>query len=161
MLMAPNRMHVMEDRMTNQTRLTRVARLCMVAVASLAVAVPAFASPASAATRGQDTPAALAKAIGDCPDEYACLWVDPDFKGARWQGKNNNRTLPGSIDNKASSSFNNGLRCTAHFTTEPVYGGQVLAEGIGSYRQNLKLNARPGGGNWNDIISSLYWCSTG
>ena len=144
--------------MTQPTSPARIARRFMVIAASLAVAVPALATPANAAARDGDTAAAVAKAIGDCPDYYACLWPNPNFGGDHWQGMNNNRTLPGSIDNKASSSFNNGYSCTAHFTTDPVYGGQVLPEGIGSYRQNLKLDARPGG-NWDDIISSLYWCS--
>ncbi|GAA2125939.1 peptidase inhibitor family I36 protein [Streptomyces synnematoformans] len=135
------------------------SKMAMTGAAALAMA-GAFSAPAVA----QDNPdaaeiAAIVAGRSDCPRLYACLWEHKNFSGKRWQGKDNNRTLPSSIDNEASSSFNNGIRCTAHFATLPGYGGQILAEGLGSYRQNLALDPRPGGGNWNDIISSMYWCS--
>lgn len=94
-----------------------------------------------------------------CDPGYACLWVDTDWNGAMWKGTFNNTSLPSGIDRKASSSYNNGRSCNAHFTSDMSYQGDVFDEGIGSYRQNLLLNPRPSGGNWNDVIRSLYWCS--
>ena len=132
----------------------------MAMVASLAIALLAFAVPANASTPSPLSAASAAN-LADCPSGYACLWLHENWEGSRWQGQANNPTLPPWMDNLGSSSYNHGTRCIAHFTTDPNYGGVELAEPPGSYRQYLTRNERPGGGNWNDIISSLYWCSKG
>ncbi len=129
------------------------------------------ASPDKATVATQSTPTQVAAttdqvgilpaATQDCPVHYACLWVDSNWSGSRWQGQYNNPTLPSFINNQASSSFNNGTSCTAHFTTNAGYAGNVLSEGIGSIRQNLALDYQPNGQSWNDTIESLYWCSKG
>jgi hypothetical protein len=97
------------------------------------------------------------QAVQDCPSKFACLWTSTGWSGSRWQGQFRNNTLPSSIDNKSLSSANHGQTSVACFWTDPSGRGQVLAEGLGSIRQNLALDPRPGGGNWANIISSLTW----
>ncbi|QDY79647.1 peptidase inhibitor family I36 protein [Streptomyces qinzhouensis] len=124
----------------------------------------AFATPALAQTDPNAAEiAALVAGREDCPPRYACLWVHANWSGSRWQGQDNNPTLPSFIDMKASSTYNNGINCPVHFDTVRGYGGHVMAEGLGSYRQNLALNPIPNGNgphdNFNDRFRSMYWCS--
>ncbi|MGW6704059.1 peptidase inhibitor family I36 protein [Streptomyces sp. NPDC054956] len=129
--------------------------------AAAVVMAGVFSAPALAQPTGSDSAeiAAIVAGTGDCPRGYSCLWVDANWSGQRWQGQNNNPTLPSFINNKASSSFNNGNNCPVHFATGTYYSGQIMTEGLGSIRQNLSLDAKPGGGNWNDDFESMYWCS--
>ncbi|WP_018352839.1 peptidase inhibitor family I36 protein [Longispora albida] len=136
-----------------------LSRMAMTGAAALVLA-GAFSAPAQAqADPNAAEIASLLAGRGDCPAEYACLWVHRDWQGDRWQGRYNNGTLPSFINNKASSSYNNGRSCTVHFATGTWYSGQIMAEGLGSYRQDLSLDPKPGGGNWNDDFESMYWCS--
>ncbi|MDG4856941.1 peptidase inhibitor family I36 protein [Streptomyces sp. T-3] len=138
------------------------SKTAMTGAAALLMA-GAFSTPALAqADPNAAEIAALVAGTQDCPREYACLWVHANWEGSRWQGKNRNDTLPEWIDNKASSTFNNGVNCTVHFATSTGGSGHVLHEGLGSYRQNLALDPIPGGNgahdNFNDRFSSMYWC---
>ena len=113
----------------------------------LTAAAFAFVAPAQAAGRG------------DCPGEYICLWHDRDFAGSRWQGKNNNATL-GSGDNQASSLFNNGQHCNAWVWSDTNYAGVSWEIPLGTYRAFLNSNPGPSPvGSWEDVISSVHWCS--
>ncbi|MGV9316583.1 peptidase inhibitor family I36 protein [Streptomyces sp. NPDC003691] len=137
--------------------------MSMTAAAALLMA-GAFATPALAETDPNAAEiAAVVAGTADCPRGYACLWVHANWTGQRWQGQYNNPTLPAFIDMQASSSFNNGNNCPVHFDTARGYGGHVMAEGLGSIRQNLALNPIPHGNgphdNFNDRIRSMYWCS--
>jgi hypothetical protein len=138
------------------------ARRVATVLASLALTVVALAAPAQASTGSGKTPvpasAASSRALGDCPSHYACLWTLNNWTGTRWQGQNSNSTLPASIDNNSWSSYNNGVNCTVHFWTGPGYTGVAFNEGIGSRRADLRLNNRPDGGTWADVISSVSWC---
>ena len=127
-------------------------KMAMAGAAAL-VMTGAFSAPALARAGHDAEVPAIAAGTGDCPSGYACLWVDSNWSGSRFQGQYNNSTLPSFINNLASSSFNNGNNCTAYFFTEAGYQGQRLAEGLGSVRQNLALDG------WNDTIESLKWCS--
>jgi len=139
-------------------------------LAALTLTVAALAAPAQAGNGGGKTPApalpsaaaaqsaAAPRALGDCPSGYACLWVLNSFSGTRWQGQNANSTLPSSIDNNSWSSYNHGVNCTVHFWTGPGYSGVAFNEAIGSRRADLRLNNRPDGGTWADVISSVNWC---
>jgi hypothetical protein len=140
--------------------MNHIARVLATALAAGAATALLAAAPAQAGVRtGQDAVISPASTT-QCQNGYACLWSDAGWVGTFWQGTNNNSSLPSGIDRKASSTFNNGNNCVAHFTTAQSYGGDVLAEPLGSIRQNLALDAR-GSGNWNDVIRSLYWCSKG
>ncbi|MFJ3924700.1 peptidase inhibitor family I36 protein [Streptomyces sp. NPDC090022] len=130
----------------------------MTGAAALAMA-GAFYTPVAQADPNAAEIAAIVAGTSDCPRGYACLWVNANWSGSRWQGQYNNPTFPSFIHNKASSSFNNGNNCTAHFATGTWYSGQIMAEGLGSIRQNLSLDPKPGGGTWNDDFESMYWCS--
>ena len=148
--------------------MNHLARNAVAVLAAVAASAVVFAGPAQAGTRVTVTAAAVTtarvapQATSDCPVHYACLWVNTNWSGStHWQGQFNNPTLPSSINNKASSSFNNGTSCTAHFTSNAGYAGNVLPEGIGSIRQNLALNLQPDGTSWDNTIESLYWCSKG
>jgi hypothetical protein len=138
--------------------ITKVARISIAAaLAAGAVATVLAVAPPQAEAD------VVASGLADCPVHYACLWQDSNWSGTRWQGQFNNKTLKlsngTSFNNRASSSFNNGTSCTAHFTTDVNYAGNVLSEGIGSIRQNLALDFQPNGVSWNDTIESLWWCS--
>jgi hypothetical protein len=141
-----------------------VMRRVAVLAAATATTAFAFTIPAGAvtgtaapATPTTATAAAMRLAVQDCPSQYACLWTQPGWTGERWQGKNRNKTLPDFIGNKSRSSANHGVNSVACFWTDPNGQGQVLAESLGSIREDLALDARPGGGNWANIISSLTW----
>jgi hypothetical protein len=125
---------------------TVIATLC-------GVVTQAQAEPAAAATI---TAVVGPQAVQDCPSEYACLWTGTGWEGQRWQGKNRNNTLPAYIDRKSLSSANHGIHSVACFWTGQNGTGQVFPEGIGSIRQDLRLNTRPGG-NWGLVIRSLTW----
>lgn len=120
--------------------------------ATQAQAEPVTTNGAVATTTGVVGP----QAVQDCPSEYACLWTGTGWEGRRWQGKNRNNTLPDYIDHNSLSSANHGIHSVACFWTGQNGTGQHLAEGIGSIRQNLALNTRPGG-NWGHAIRSLTW----
>ncbi|MCJ0875440.1 peptidase inhibitor family I36 protein [Streptomyces sp. AP-93] len=139
------------------------SKMAMTGAAALLMA-GAFSTPALAqADPNAAEIAAIVAGTNDCPRGYACLWVDANWSGSRWQGQNNNPTLPSFIDDKASSTFNNGNNCPVHFATAQWYGGHIMTEGLGSIRQNLALNPIPHGNgahdNFNDRFSSMYWCS--
>ncbi|GGQ85260.1 peptidase inhibitor family I36 protein [Couchioplanes azureus] len=138
------------------------ARRVATVLAALTLTAGAFASPAQAAPGNGKTPAPAGDVsvqdLGDCPSQYACLWTLNNFTGSRWQGRNANSTLPSFIDNNSWSSYNHGVNCTVHFWTGAGYSGIGFHEGIGSRRADLRLDRRPDGGTWADVISSMNWC---
>ncbi|WP_405093745.1 peptidase inhibitor family I36 protein [Micromonospora sp. NBC_01392] len=113
----------------------------------VAAAATAFAAPAQADGRG------------DCPDEHVCLWWDRNFTGLRWQGKYDNSSI-GTANDKASSAFNNGRTCWVYLWTDPGYAGTNLPMALGAYRAYMNTDPGPSPvGSWEDIVSSVHWCS--
>jgi hypothetical protein len=83
------------------------------------------------------------------------------LSGRRWQGRNINVPVPDYINDQSQSSANHGIHSVACFWSygddEGTYAGNVLAEGIGSIRENLNLNKRDGTHSWAKSISALTW----
>ena len=141
--------------MKTMQRLQNGAALAASAViAAATTSVFAFTTPADAATGA--TTAVTPRAVQDCPTGHACLWTEPGWGGARWQGRYNNTPVGSSINNNSLSSANHDTVRVACFWTNNDGTGDVLREGPGSIRQNLGLDPR-GSGNWGRVISALTW----
>ncbi|AGL19049.1 hypothetical protein L083_5539 [Actinoplanes sp. N902-109] len=130
-------------------------------VAALLAGVAGVAGPAQAGVGkppGPRPPASAsaaeltAKAIGDCPREYACLWYWTYYEGTRWQGKNWNPYLPGTIKNLSESSFNNGVNCTVHWYDGEWYGSYLFSQARGVGYPNLYDLG------YANRIESMNWC---
>lgn len=101
-----------------------------------------------------------AAAGGPCNSGSVCLWTGAGYTGDRWQWPNSERTLPAFIFDKASSAVNHGRECTVYLYAGAGYsGGEPLAMYRGDSLADLSLVSRVESGNWNNVISSVKWCS--
>lgn len=140
-------------------------RAVVIAAAAVFVAL-AFTAPANAAggaglsgTTGVTAAAALPLwDLGDCPNNYACLWNDRNWTGSRrWQGTNNNTPVGSRINNLSRSSANWSDSRTACFWDNDNGTGDHMSEGPHSIRADLRQDPKPSGGNWDHKISALTW----
>jgi len=123
----------------------RTVRRAAIVLAALTITTLGLAVPAQAAV-------AAPTALADCPSSYACLWVNTNYSGTRWQGMNANPTLPSSINNRSSSAYNHGVNCEVHWYEGSNYSGGQLNQPRGNSIPNL------GPLLWGDLISSMNWC---
>src|SRR5690349_5037669 len=124
----------------------RSIRRAATLLAALTLTTGGFAATATTAS-------ATTRALADCPSSYACLWVNANYAGRRWQGQNANPTMPAYISNDASSAYNHGVNCEVHWYDDSNYNGGQLNLGRGRSISNLADLA-----GWNDTIESMNWC---
>jgi len=142
-----------------------VLRRAAVVTAATVVAALAFTAPAHAAggaalsgIAGVTVAAAPPlRDLGDCPNDYACLWNDRNWTHRRWQGTHDNTPVASSINNASRSSANWDDSRTACFWDNDNGTGDHLSEGPHSIRADLRQDPKPGGGSWDHKISALTW----
>lgn len=93
-----------------------------------------------------------------CGSGQVCLWRDAGHSGTKWTW-NGSASWVGSGANDQASSYilgaQNHRSYPYHMFYDNVnYGGSRFYDKKGKGVRNLKQVAYPGGGNWNDKISS-------
>jgi hypothetical protein len=154
-----------------RTRRLSVVLVALVLGAAGLVLVPALPATAAAAALASVAPATEPVTINgaaDCPSSYVCFWSDPQFKGRMGKLAGNNPTWSvfpqpdcgrtRNWEDCASSTFNNGNRCSVNLYKDPDYRGTYLWEQRGSLRYDLNHDKDQHGLSFNDTISSNKWC---
>lgn len=117
---------------------------------------------------GASSSAAAGSPFTDCPTGYSCQWRDGDYTTAgnpkahfsffACEPYFNKRSYGGyNGDNSTSSVSNNGRYDGSRYYVNALYGSSSFALIPGS--ADSTLFDAPGGGNFNDVLSSAKFTS--
>jgi len=106
------------------------------------------------------TGVSASQAVNPCPTARVCLWTDSDMGGTKmttpWATLNVGNTMNDHISSYLIGPASNPASPYLYFYEHANYGGANFYDKANNGWMDLRLLNFPGGGSWNDKISSTW-----